>query len=158
MKIFGDKKFLAIIFSFLMAFLLAGTVSATNGDAKSELKKRLEGAGVAATLATGDETVLARTIGGVISVFLGFLGVIGLVIVIYAGYLWLTAGGNTEQVDKAKSLLRNGVIGLIIISLAFAITNFVITQIIEAGKAPPPPAEPAQPLPGGPQREPEFFP
>lgn len=78
--------------------------------------------------ATGLETQtdLPTIIGRIINIFLGFMGIVLLVIIIYAGWLWMTAGGNNEQIEKAKLWIRNGIIGLIIIVSSFAITAFVI--------------------------------
>ena len=78
------------------------------------------------------EETLPAAIGRIISVFLSFIGVILLIIVVYAGFLWLTAGGNDEQVKKAKKLIMNGVIGLIIALSAFLITSFVVQQVQQA--------------------------
>ena len=66
----------------------------------------------------------------VINTILGLLGVIFLVIIIYAGFLWMTAGGNDEQVGKAKKLLINSIIGIIIIVAAYAISYFVLQAIL----------------------------
>lgn len=57
---------------------------------------------------------------------LGFVGLIAVGVVIYGGYLWMTSAGNTDQVTEAKTVLRNGAIGLAIIILSFAIVTFVI--------------------------------
>lgn len=75
---------------------------------------------------------LPETVGRVIRIILTLLGVILVVIVVYAGFLWMTAGGNDDQVKKAKSWLTNAIIGLIIILAAYAITDFVITKVFEA--------------------------
>ncbi|MFA6534213.1 MAG: hypothetical protein WCT37_03505 [Patescibacteria group bacterium] len=64
-----------------------------------------------------------------IRTFLTLLGTIFLVLVIYAGFRWMTAAGNEEQVTEAKDLMRNAVIGLGIILLAYAITTFVFMAI-----------------------------
>ena len=48
-------------------------------------------------------TVVAR----VINIVLGLLGTIAIIIVIIAGFKWMTAGGNEEQVTKAKALLKS---------------------------------------------------
>lgn len=72
-------------------------------------------------------------IGSIINVFFGLLGVIFLVLVLYAGFLWMTSSGNAEQVEKAKKILVNGVIGLVITLGAFAITTFIINALEQAG-------------------------
>lgn len=73
---------------------------------------------------------LTDIIGNIISAVLVFLGVIALIIIIYAGFLWMTAGGNSDQVDKAKKWMINGFIGLVIILAAYAIVNFVIEELL----------------------------
>jgi len=63
--------------------------------------------------------------GILIKAFLGFLGVIFLLLMIYAGYLWMMARGNQAEVDKAKKLIESAVIGLVVVLGAYAITLFV---------------------------------
>ena len=79
------------------------------------------------------DTDLTTIIGRIIGVFLSVLGVIALVIIIYAGFLWMTAGGNPDQVDKAKKWMINGVIGLIIILSAYAIATFIMNALTGDG-------------------------
>jgi hypothetical protein len=66
-----------------------------------------------------------------IQYLLAFLGVVAVVIIIYAGFMWMTAGGNDEKVGKAKKTLMAGLIGLVIILLAYAIATFVIARLNE---------------------------
>ena len=68
----------------------------------------------------------------VINVALGFLGIIAVGLILYAGFKWMTAGGSEDKITEARKLLFAGVIGLIIILAAFAIANFVLTQLIRA--------------------------
>ena len=68
---------------------------------------------------------IPQIIGLMIGYVLSFLGVIFLVLTIYAGLLWMTAQGNDQQVDKAKEILKNAIIGLIIVMAAYAITAFI---------------------------------
>ncbi len=78
------------------------------------------------------EQSLPRAIGSIISAVLGLVGVILLVIMVYAGFLWLTAGGADEQVAHAKQLIKNGVIGMAITLSAFVITQFVVNLVTGA--------------------------
>ena len=77
-------------------------------------------------------TDIRVTIVRVINIFLGFLGLIAVLIVMYAGYLWMTAGGDDEQIGVAKKLLINGAIGFTIIVSAFLITSFILSRLQEA--------------------------
>lgn len=72
---------------------------------------------------------LSQTVGKIIKAVLGLLGTIFLALTVYAGVLWMTAGGNEEQVTKAMGILKNSVIGLIIIIAAYSITYFVVENV-----------------------------
>ena len=93
-----------------------------------KVKTTLQTVGVSAGYGTG-EVAPETIVGNIINYVLGFLGVIAIIIIIYAGFKWMTAGGSEDQINKAKALMINGLIGLGIIILAFAITTFVINQI-----------------------------
>ncbi|MFA6525858.1 MAG: VWA domain-containing protein [Candidatus Buchananbacteria bacterium] len=71
------------------------------------------------------EATLAQIIIRLIQFFLTVLGFIALVIMLYAGFTWMTAAGDPAKVDKAKKMIQQVVIGLIIIFSAFAITAFI---------------------------------
>ena len=77
---------------------------------------------------------LKSTIGNLINVFLGFLGIIAVLIVLMGGFKWMTAGGNDDKVAEAKRLLVAGIIGLAIILSAYAISSFVLSSILEASQ------------------------
>lgn len=62
----------------------------------------------------------------------GLLGITGVVLFVYAGFLWMTAGGDSGKVDQAKTLIRQTVIGMIIILAAFAITQFVLGALVSS--------------------------
>jgi hypothetical protein len=68
--------------------------------------------------------------GQIIGTILSFVGVLFLILMIYAGILWMTAQGNENQVSKAKGLLVNGIVGLIIVFAAYAITSFIGGEIL----------------------------
>ncbi|MBI1961451.1 MAG: Ig-like domain-containing protein, partial [Parcubacteria group bacterium] len=72
---------------------------------------------------------LKSVITTIVNIALGFLGTVAVIIIIYAGYLWMTASGNEEQITRAKSILRNAVIGLVIIMASWAIAAFVINRL-----------------------------
>lgn len=83
--------------------------------------------------ATGlGQSSVSVVVTSIIRVLLGLLGIIAVALIVYAGYLWMTAGGEEEQITKAKSILMSSVIGLAIILSAFAITTFVIGKLSEA--------------------------
>ncbi|MBP9828208.1 hypothetical protein KBC55_03570 [Patescibacteria group bacterium] len=75
---------------------------------------------------------LAGTIGLLIQAFLGILGVIFLLLTIYAGFLWMTAAGDDGKVKQAKETLVRAVIGMVIVLAAYSITFFVLGYVAAA--------------------------
>jgi len=73
---------------------------------------------------------LTTVIGNLINVVLGVLGIIFLVLVVYAGFLYLTDQGGGEKAKKAMKLLTTAVIGIVIIVAAYAISNYVIGAMV----------------------------
>ncbi len=70
----------------------------------------------------------------IINIALGFLGIIAVVIVLYGGFMWMTAGGNEERITKAKQILTAGIIGLIIIVMAWGIARYAISALMNVTK------------------------
>ncbi len=72
----------------------------------------------------------AEIFGSIINVVLGFLGILLLGYMLYAGFLWMTSGGESEKAEEAMTMIKNSVIGLLIIIAAFSISNFVLNSLI----------------------------
>ena len=77
-------------------------------------------------------TPLPVIVGNIIYGALSLTGIIFVILIIYGGFYWMQARGNTEDVQKAKKIIESAIIGIVIIALAFAITNFVIDRLVEA--------------------------
>lgn len=71
----------------------------------------------------------------IIRILLSFvaIGLVGLLV--YAGYMWMTAAGNEDKVDTAKSTIKNAVIGLIIIMMSWSLSTYIIRRIQVATKS-----------------------
>jgi hypothetical protein len=72
---------------------------------------------------------LIQTIGRIINIVLGLLGIILVALIIYAGYLWMTAAGDPKKVETAQKIIRNAIIGLAIILASFGIAQFVLYML-----------------------------
>lgn len=90
------------------------------------LKTAGAGAGYQGTASASSLPVI---VGSIISTLLSLVGVLLLCYLIYAGFLWMTAGGDKSKVSEATTTIRNTIIGLVIIMAAFAIADFVLTQL-----------------------------
>ncbi|KKT13781.1 MAG: hypothetical protein UV95_C0001G0319 [Candidatus Falkowbacteria bacterium GW2011_GWF2_43_32] len=65
-------------------------------------------------------------IGIVIYLFLGLLGVIFFVLVLYGGFTWMIAQGNEEKVKKSTAVIMDALLGLIVVLAAYALSYFLI--------------------------------
>ncbi|MFA5420452.1 MAG: Ig-like domain-containing protein [Patescibacteria group bacterium] len=86
---------------------------------------------------TVDETIVLKSdnpikmVVRIINITLSILGIISVVIILFAGFLWMTSEGNEEKIDKAKRILKNAVIGLIIILSAWGIVTFIFRNLFD---------------------------
>jgi len=62
----------------------------------------------------------------VVSYLLVFLAIVGVIYIIYAGFLIVTGAGEDEKLSKGKKIILYVGLGLIVIFLAYSITKFVI--------------------------------
>jgi len=131
------KKIISIVFIVLVSLIIidSGGVSAQNEEKGNSVGSLLHEAGEAAKYDTakveGDNPAISipTVAGGIIKIFLSILSIIFIALMLYGGYLWMTARGNQEQVTKAKELITSAVIGLIIVIAAYAITYFVLYML-----------------------------
>lgn len=79
---------------------------------------------IGASLGLG-EADLKTTVLNIIRLLLGLMTLIAVTLIIYGGFVWLTAAGNEDNIEKAKRIISAAVVGLIIILLAWAIVIFV---------------------------------
>ncbi len=79
------------------------------------------------------EQDVGSMVGGIISAALSLVGVIFLALMVYAGFLWMTASGEADQITKAKNIIVSSLIGLGVVLSAYAITAFVTGSLSSLG-------------------------
>lgn len=129
MRFLKNKKRIIILFSaifFVLLVLSFGMEHARAGNFFGGQEAEIE---AEIGLPQNDPRII---IANIIRVALGFLGILAVVLIIYAGFIWMTAGGDEEKIDKAKKYLINATIGLVIIISSFAIATFVLSKLYEA--------------------------
>ncbi len=82
--------------------------------------------------AEADKTSLSAMAGRIVRIAFSFLGIIFLGLTLYGGFLWMTAQGDSKQVDKAKTIIKNSTIGIIVLTAAFGI-YLIVLRIMDAG-------------------------
>jgi hypothetical protein len=128
----AKKKVLSAII--LLTFLVLPTIliTQTNTAIASSLWDAQEGIEDVGRQAYGESTPqdIRITVMKIVNVVLQFLSVIFLILILISGYQWMTAGGNEEQVTKAKKNLSNAVIGLVIILASWSIAYFILRRMV----------------------------
>ncbi|OGY43746.1 MAG: hypothetical protein A3A02_01430 [Candidatus Buchananbacteria bacterium RIFCSPLOWO2_01_FULL_39_33] len=79
------------------------------------------------------QTNLITAIVRIVQLLLGFLGIIAVIMVLYGGFVWMTSGGDPAKIEKAKKILINTIIGIIIILSSYIITAFIIRALMGWG-------------------------
>lgn len=72
-------------------------------------------------------------VGQYVGIFLSVLSIAMIVVVLYAGLLWMTAAGNAEQVTKAKKIIITGIVGFFLTTMSYGIAYYV-TDMLERGR------------------------
>lgn len=71
-------------------------------------------------------------VGRLINVFLTLITALLVALLVYGGYLWMTARGNEDRVKDAKNTITNAMIGLVITLLAYAAARFLVRALAVA--------------------------
>lgn len=77
-----------------------------------------------------EQTGLMVIVGTIIQAAIGLLGAIFIIIMVIAGYQWMTASGNEQRVEKAQNMIKRAIIGLIITLSSYAIWSFIFQKLI----------------------------
>lgn len=131
---FKKTKLLISLFFLTISFVLV-TAQVYGADTVAtgprSIVDNLKTAGDAAQYDTSKNQVTdyADLVGQVIGAFFAILGIIFLGFIIYGGWMWMSARGEEQRVTEAKAIMRNAVIGVIILVGAYAITFFVLTAL-----------------------------
>lgn len=75
---------------------------------------------------TGGTGSIRQLVLTIINFALGFLGLLAVLMVIYAGFLYVSSAGNQEKIDEAKKILMYAVVGIVIIMISFALVNTLL--------------------------------
>ncbi|OGL72582.1 hypothetical protein A3C96_02575 [Candidatus Uhrbacteria bacterium RIFCSPHIGHO2_02_FULL_60_10] len=73
---------------------------------------------------------LPETVTTIIRAFMGLLGLLAVILILYGGFKWMTSQGEPEKVEEAKKIIISGIIGLVIIASAYGIASYVINTLL----------------------------
>ena len=69
---------------------------------------------------------LVGMIANIVKTALGLVGALALAFIVYGGFLYITAAGDTKQIDKGKTVIIYAIIGIIVIGVSYALVAFVV--------------------------------
>lgn len=119
-----------LLISAVLGFCVAADVSAA--DISTEITTQLGNFEQGATGQNSTGKGIVQVAGTLINVIFGILGILLTAYLVYGGFLWMTAAGNQEEVKKAKTIITNSIIAIVIVLAAFAIARFVIQGVLQA--------------------------
>ena len=121
---FSFKKFAPVLMGVFVAFALAFTVAPFVPHDLAFASNSIVNPSDRADVVVNNSD-LRETLVSVLNYFLGFLGLLAVAFIIYAGILMVTSAGDDEGVTKGRKIILYAVIGIIIIFLSWTIVNFV---------------------------------
>lgn len=153
MKIVGKILKASIVVFLYFSFVILVNAGITEDLRQGGVLDKLDDAAIGTYRAffseveRGEVGALGELIVSMLQLILGALGVAAVVLLVYAGIVWMTAGGNDTKIEQAKKIIQRAIIGLIIIILAYSIIAFFTTIFPQT----PPPEEnnPVAQQPGG---------
>lgn len=78
---------------------------------------------------TGAKTDVNGFVAIALNVVFGFIGVIAVVMIVLGGISYATSQGDPGKIQKGKNTILYGIIGLVVVLMAFAIVNFVLKSV-----------------------------
>lgn len=106
------------------AQVASGASKASGGTVQCDPSGGLNSDGAGDTLGE-----LANTIVNIFSIIVGAAAII---MIIYAGFRYITSGGSSERIGNAKTTLIYAIIGLVVVALAQILVRFVLSTTIGA--------------------------
>ncbi len=113
-----------VAYIILVAGFFGSRVYAAITTADTGLGKTAQNAGFK------EDIYVPQYVGIVISTLLGIIGVVFLIIIVYAGMQWMLAQGEETKISHARSMIFQAIIGLIIVFAAYALTSYVVGSLV----------------------------
>lgn len=66
----------------------------------------------------------------VINIISAFVGVVAVIMIIFAGFKYVTSGGDSSKIGSAKNTLVYAIVGLVVAGVSQIIVRYVVTKVI----------------------------
>jgi len=103
---------------------IAGPLNLDNQEGMSA-----DSRGIGSAFGSNPDKDIREIVVNYIKMFLGFLGMIFVILILVAGYKYMMANGDSKVTEEALTQIKNAIIGLVIILAAYGIAVFVGNEI-----------------------------
>ena len=118
-----------IAFVGLLGVSSLAAASLLTSDASAQVSSGIN----AATTSEMQGKSVNNTVGSIVNILLWVVGILSVTMIVWSGFKYITSAGDTSKLASAKSTLIYAVVGLIIAIMAYAIVNFVRTEVTSTG-------------------------
>lgn len=66
-----------------------------------------------------------------INFFTGFAALVTVILIIVAGYMFITSAGDADKIDRAGKTMSGAIVGLIIVFIARILVEFIIKAVVK---------------------------
>jgi len=115
---------------FIFSTLILSACLVSPALALSKFSQGLRSTGERTALFSGSPDVI---IAQVVSGLLTLVGAVFIALIVYGGFVYMTAAGSDEKIKKSKKIIISSVIGLLIITGGYTITYFVTNTLENPG-------------------------
>ena len=74
---------------------------------------------------------LTQTISNIVGIMMGVVGAVGVGYFVYGAFLYLTAGGAPQQMDRGKSAMLTALAGVVLALLAYVVVEVVTGAVVD---------------------------
>lgn len=97
-------------------------------SAQDQVKKGIDNAG-----GTVNNFNIGTAITNIVNIMLYALGAIAVIMIVIGGIRYTTSNGDSNGIQSAKNTILYAVAGLVVAILAYAIVNFVVSNLLGSG-------------------------
>lgn len=86
--------------------------------------QKIDAGSVGVPVTSPDTSLIA-----ILNTIYAWAGIIAVIVIIIAGYFYVTSGGNPSQTKRAREAVIYSVVGIVVIIMAFTITQFILGRV-----------------------------
>ena len=117
-------KFLSLITVSLFSFLVLSQ-SLISNTAFATCTPPTPGSSSVDVCALPSTQTTSQTLAIVISIFFAIIGAISVLVIVLAGFRYITSSGKPEEIAKAKDTIIYAAVGIIVCAMAVTIVSFI---------------------------------